>query len=237
VNGIEQGLFVVRPRVTPRGEPTGLAVSITGPGSSATVDTDWSFVVMVDNRGPERLSETRVIEMPPGAAQLLSARPSQGQCSISSIATCDLGSLAPGSQAFVVVTIRAAGEHDQVSSAIASAKSGDGSSRESSAQTTTRAVRYEPTLTLRRPTGDTAFWINRNNTIQWTLRGVPGGVRIELSRDDGATWTRLSEEAENVGFYDWTGTGGLTARARIRVTSLTRPELSQTSPSFTIATR
>jgi len=237
VNGIEQGLFVLRPRVTPRGESTGLGVSITGPGSAAAVGTDWSFVVMVDNRGPERLSQTRVIEMPPGSAQLISARPSQGQCSISSIATCDLGNLAPGSQAVVVVTIRPAGELDLVSTAIASAKSDDGSSRETSAQTRTKAVKYEPTLTLRRPMGDTSFWISRNNTIQWTLRGVPGGVRIDLSRDDGATWTRLSEEAENVGFYDWTGTGGLAARARIRVTSLTRPELTQTSPAFTIATR
>ena len=179
----------------------------------------------------------RVIEMPPGSAQLISARPSQGQCSISSIATCDLGTLAPGSQAVVVVTVRPAGELDLVSTAIASAKSDDGSSRETSAQTSTRAVKYEPTLTLRRPMGDSTFWISRNNTIQWALRGVPGGVRIDLSRDDGATWTRLSEEAENVGFYDWTGTGGLAARARIRVTSLTRPELTQTSPAFTIATR
>ena len=237
VNGIEQGLFVVKPRVTPRGEPAGLTVSIAGPGITASVDTDWSFVVMVDNRGPESLSQTRVIEMPPGPAQLLSARPSQGQCSISSIATCDLGSLAPGSQAFVIVTIRPTAEHDLVNTAIASAKSGDGSSRETSAQTTTRAVKYEPTLALRRPSSDATFWINRNNTIQWSLRGIPGGVRIELSRDDGATWTSVSDEAENVGFYDWTGTGGLTARARIRVTSLTRPALTQTSPAFTIATR
>ena len=58
--------------------------------------------------------------------------------------------------------------------------------------------------------GDTTFWISRNNTVQWTLRGVSGGVSIDLSRDDGATWTRLSEEAENVGFYDWTGAGSLT---------------------------
>jgi hypothetical protein len=84
---------------------------------------------------------------------------------------------------------------------------------------------------------ETTFWINRNNTIQWTLRGVAGGVSIDLSRDDGATWTRLGEQAENVGFYDWTGAGNLTARARIRVTSLARPELTQSSATFTIAAR
>ena len=237
VNGIEQGLFVVRPRVVPRGEPSGLAVSITGPGSAAAIDTDWSFVVMVDNHGPDRLSQAHVIETPPGAAELLSATPSQGQCSISSIVTCELGSLAPGSQAFVIVTVRPTGEHDFVSTVLANARRDDGSSREVSAQTTTRGVKYEPVLSLRRPIGNTTFWINRNNTIEWTLRGVSGGVSIDLSRDDGATWTRLSDEAENVGFYDWTGMGGLTVRARIRVSSVKRPELTQTSPSFTISTR
>ena len=237
VNGIEQGLFVVRPRMIPRGEPTGLSVSITGPGSAAAIDTDWSFVVMVDNHGPERLSQARVIEMPPGTAQLLSAQPSQGQCSISSIVTCDLGNLAAGAQAFVIVSVRPTGEHDFVSTAIANARGENGSSREVSAQTTTRGLKYEPALTLHRPMGNTTFWINRNNTVQWTLRGVSGGVSIDLSRDDGATWTRLSEEAENVGFYDWTGMGGLTARARIRVSSVKQPDLTQTSPSLTISTR
>jgi hypothetical protein len=89
---------------------------------------------------------------------------------------------------------------------------------------------------LRRPEADTLFRLGRNNTVQWTLRGVTGGVAIDLSRDDGGTWTRLGE-AENVGFYDWTGAGAVTSRARIRVTSLTNSELTQTSPTFSIVAR
>jgi hypothetical protein len=73
--------------------------------------------------------------------------------------------------------------------------------------------------------------------VQWTLRGAPGGVAIDLSRDDGATWTRLSDEAENVGFYDWTAAGTVSSRARIRVTSMANPALTQTSPSFSIVLR
>jgi hypothetical protein len=87
---------------------------------------------------------------------------------------------------------------------------------------------------MRRPVAGTTFGIERNNTVQWTLRGVTGGVRIDLSRDDGESWTRLSDEVENVGFYDWTGSGQMTSRARIRVSSLVRPELTQTSPPFAI---
>ena len=232
VNGIEQGLFVLNPRVVPRGQPSGLEVSIAGPGTTAPAGSDWSFVVMIANHGPGRLSQARVVEMPPGDAQLLSARPSQGQCSVSSMASCELGSLAPGSQAYVIVTVRATGERDFVSTAVATATADDESTRESSALTTTRGVRHAPALTLHRPGANTSFWINRNNTIQWTLRGVAGGVSIDLSRDDGATWTRLTDAADNVGFYDWTGEGTLTASARIRVTSLSRPDLTQVSPSF-----
>ena len=237
VNGIEQGLFVLRPRIVPEGQPAGLEVTIAGPGNAAPIDSDWSFVMMVANHGPGRLTETRAIETPPGDAQLLSVRASQGQCSIGAIATCDLGNLAPGSQAFVIATVRAAGERDYISTAIASAKADDGSVRESSALTTTRGLRYAPALTLRRPVSDTTFWIGRNNTVQWTLRGVTGGVSVDLSRDDGATWTRLTEEADNVGFYDWTGTGVLTSGAKIRVTSLVNPEITATSPRFAISTR
>ena len=139
----------------------------------------------------------------------------------------------------MIVTIRATGpaERDFVSTAIASARADDGSAREASALTTTRGVRHAPSLTLRRPAAGTTFWLARNNTIQWVLRGVTGGVAIDLSRDNGQTWTRLIDQADNVGFYDWTGAGELTARARIRVTSVARPELTQTSGSFTIGSR
>ena len=226
ISDIEQGLFVVSPRTMPRGQPDGLQISIAGPGADASTDQDWSFIVKVANHRPGRLADTRVIEMPPATATLLSARASQGQCSVSTIAACNLGILAPGSEAFVVVTIQATGERDFVSTALASARADDGTTRETSAQTITRGVRHQPSLTLRRPIRDTTFRIGRNNTVQWTLRGVAGGVSVDLSRDGGVTWTRLSDEVENVGFFDWTGTGAFTSRARIRVTSLTRHRLT-----------
>ena len=219
------------PRTLPRTQPDGLQLTIAGPGVDAPADQDWSFVVRAANDGPGLLADTRVIEIPPVTGTLLSARASQGQCSVGTIAVCDLGSLAPGSEAFVVVTIQAAGERDFVSTGLASARAADGTTREASAQVITRGVRHAPALTLRRPIADTTFWIEHNNTVQWTLRGVAGGVNVDLSRDDGATWTRLSDEVENVGFYDWTGAGAVTSRGRIRVSSLTQarslPHLTQ----------
>ena len=126
-------------------------------------------------------------------------------------------------------------EGDVISSAIAGGSSDNGFVNESHAvDSTTRIVRYTPSLTLQRPASDTLFRLGRNNTVQWTMRGVAGGVTIDLSRDDGATWTRVSDNAENSGFYDWTGSGVVSSQAKIRVTSLTNPELTQTSPSFSI---
>jgi hypothetical protein len=235
VNGIEQGLFVVRPRAIPQGLPTGLAVTLSGPGTAAFGE-DLVMVTRVANHGPGRRSGIRVLEMPPSGAELLSVRPSQGACSTSSIATCELGSLAPGSEAVIVVTARVTREGDVISSAIVSGSSDSGSVNENhAADTTTRIIRYMPSLALQRPASETLFRLGRNNTVQWTMRGVTGGVTIDLSRDNGATWTRVSDNAGNSSFYDWTGSGLVSSQAKIRVTSLTNPQLTQTSPSFSIS--
>jgi choice-of-anchor B domain-containing protein len=237
INGIEQGLFVVRPRTTPQGLPSGLAATLSGP-ATASIGHEPTFVVRVSNHGPDRRSDVRVVEMPPATAEIVSARTSQGRCAVSAVVTCELGSLAPGSDAFVFVTVRMTSERDAISTVTATASSEDRSRSDSlAAEAMTRVSGYRPALTLRRPASDTQFRLGRNNTVQWTLRGVAGGVRIELSRDDGGTWTRLSDAADNLGFYDWTGAGATTVQARIRVTSVTNPALTETSPTFSIVAR
>jgi choice-of-anchor B domain-containing protein len=234
VNGIEQGLFVVRPRAIPQGLPTGLEVTFSGPGTVA-VGADLVLVTRVTNHASGRRAGVRVLEMPPSGAELVSVRPSQGACSTSAIATCDLGSLAPGAEAFIVVRARTNREGDVISTAIVNGSTENGLANERHAvETMTRVARYAPSLTLRRPVSDTLFRLGRNNTVQWTMRGVAGGVAVDLSRDDGASWTRVSDNAENSGFYDWTGSGTVSSRAKIRITSVTNPELTQTSPGFSI---
>jgi choice-of-anchor B domain-containing protein len=237
VNGIEQGLFVVRPRVSPSTPAADLSVTLTGPAVASPADAAWTFLVRVANDGPGALSDARVVAMPPASTKLLSVRPSQGECSMSSVVTCEFGRLASASEAFAVMTVAAAAEGEHPSTAIASARSTDGSRRERSALTMTRSFRPTPELSLRRPEAGTQFRLGRNNTIQWTLRGTGDGVSVDLSRDDGATWTRLTENAENVGFFDWTGIGATTTRARVRVSSVADPRLRQTSASFSIVAR
>jgi choice-of-anchor B domain-containing protein len=237
VNGIEQGLFVLRPRVQPQGAATGLSVTIGEGDDPAPADREWTYLVTVSNHGPGRLANARVVEMPPGESRIVTARASQGACEIGAVATCELGALAAGSDAFVAVTIRPSGEGDFVNTAVATATDAAGAVHEVSAIATTRGVRYEPTLVLHRPLDGATFRVGRNNTVQWTLRGVNGGLRIELSRDGGGNWTTLSENAPNTGFFDWTAAGAPTTRARIRLTSVIRPDLRQTSSDFTIGNR
>jgi hypothetical protein len=232
VNGIEQGLFVLRPRAEPRGQPTGLTVTIGEPGDPFETDREWDYMVTVSNHGPGSLRDVRLIDATPTGARLISARPTLGRCEVGASATCDLGDLAAGSDAFVIVTVRAAGEREFLTTATVIARAADGGVREASAMATTRGMRFEPRLDLRRPSAGTVFRLGRNNTVQWTLAGVAGGVRIELSRDDGASWARLIDDAPNTGFFDWAPAGATTPRARLRVTSLARPNLTRVSPSF-----
>ena len=237
VNGIEQGLFVLRPRVEPRGLQRGLGLTIGEPDDPAPLDRDWTYVVTLSNHGPERLDNTRTVNLPPGEARLIAARPSQGRCDLGSVATCELGALAAGSNASVIVTVRPNAEGDHVFTSTATASGPDGAGREAAAIATTRGIRHAPSLILHRPVSATIFRAARNNTIQWTLRGTAGFVKVELSRDDGESWITLSERAPNTGFYDWTASGPFTTRARIRVSSVNRPEVAHTSPPFTIATQ
>ena len=54
--------------------------------------------------------------------------------------------------------------------------------------------------------------------------GAGSSVRIELSRDDGATWEVIAPSVQNltdvVGRFEWVATGPPTKDARLRVTSL-----------------
>ena len=87
------------------------------------------LVVRRDGRQPRPRASVgdAGLEMPPATARLLSARASQGQCSVEG-SSVRPGKPGPGSQAFVTVTIRAAKEGDYVSTAVVSARVDDGRS-------------------------------------------------------------------------------------------------------------
>lgn len=90
-------------------------------------------------------------------------------------------------------------------------------------------------ITVTVPNGGETWPINSTQTIQWTSQGVSGDVKIELSRNGGTTWETLFASTPNDGSQPWTVTGPTTSQARIRVSSINDPSVSDISDAnFTI---
>jgi hypothetical protein len=84
-------------------------------------------------------------------------------------------------------------------------------------------------LTVVVPDGGEVWRINTTQRIQWTSSGVSGNVKIELSRDGGATYTTLFANTPNDGSQNWRVTGPATTQASIKISSVTTPSVSDTS--------
>ncbi len=65
--------------------------------------------------------------------------------------------------------------------------------------------------------------------IQWSSENLQGNVRIELSRDGGATYTTLIENTLNDGAEIINVYGRSTRRARLRIVSVENPQISDSS--------
>ncbi|MDK9699725.1 MAG: LamG domain-containing protein [bacterium] len=80
------------------------------------------------------------------------------------------------------------------------------------------------------PNGGESFRIGTQDTIRWSSVGFTGNVNIELNRNyPTGAWETLFADTPNDGQELWTVTGPPTPTARIRVTSLTNPAVSDTS--------
>jgi hypothetical protein len=85
-----------------------------------------------------------------------------------------------------------------------------------------------PSLSLTSPTAGATWKVGSAQTVRWTHNlGTGASVRIELSRDGGATYTTLvtsyPNSSDTAGTYGWKVTGPATAQARLRVSWTTRP--------------
>jgi hypothetical protein len=170
-----------------------------------------------------------------GSTAIVSAGSSRGTCTTTAIVTCDLGPLPSGTAVTATVAVRPAARGELIATGriVSDPMVDDASDNIVTVHTPIEPTRRE--LVLRQPIGGETFRPGRAATIQWTLRGTEGGVRIELSLDDGRTWTTIADQAPNVGFHDGIPSGTQSLRARVRITSVADPTLSATSPgAFTI---
>ena len=86
-----------------------------------------------------------------------------------------------------------------------------------------------PAITLTVPNGGEIWPIGATRTIRWNSSGVSGNVRIQLSRNGGASWTTLFSSTANDGVQNWTVTGPATTQTRLRVNSVNVPSVADAS--------
>lgn len=77
-----------------------------------------------------------------------------------------------------------------------------------------------PAINVTSPTGDNNWMIGETQTITWNSMYLSGNVKIEISRDAGATWTTLVADTPNDGSHTWTVTGPDSQECKIRVRSV-----------------
>jgi subtilisin family serine protease len=94
-----------------------------------------------------------------------------------------------------------------------------------------------PFLTLTSPNGGETWYTGESHAITWSGAGFTGNVKLELNRSySGGVWETLFANTANDGTEAWTVAGSLTGAARIRVTSVGTPALTDVSDAnFTLA--
>ena len=93
-----------------------------------------------------------------------------------------------------------------------------------------------PTIAVTSPTAGASWAIGTARTISWSSSNLPAGdtVRVELSRDGGASWTTLAAAATASGSLPWTATAPATTAALVRVTANGSVPAVGTSGAFAI---
>lgn len=91
-------------------------------------------------------------------------------------------------------------------------------------------------VTVQSPNGGEVWPVGSVQVITWRSTGISGNVNVQLSRDGGVSFENLFNNLSNTGEVKWTVTGPATVQARVRISSVNDPSVSDTSDgSFTIS--
>jgi len=96
------------------------------------------------------------------------------------------------------------------------------------------------TITISAP-GTGVTWIAGDvDSIKWTSQNLAAyeNVKIEINRAyPGSTWSTVAATYPNSGSFGWTVTGSAATAARVRITGVQHPSATDTSETFSVATR
>jgi hypothetical protein len=91
-----------------------------------------------------------------------------------------------------------------------------------------------PAVTVVAPNGGERWPAGGSQSISWTAARVEN-VRLEVSLDDGGTWSTIATVPASSGIYDWTLPQTASAAAQVRVSDSTNSSVQDTSDgSFAI---
>ena len=89
-------------------------------------------------------------------------------------------------------------------------------------------------ITVTVPKAGETWRVTQKKIVKWTSSGVSGAVRIDLSRNRGASWEMLFASVANDGAQEWKVTGPASSGAQIRVCDQTLTVCGTSKGTFTI---
>ncbi|MGA9115519.1 MAG: hypothetical protein WB626_01975 [Bacteroidota bacterium] len=90
----------------------------------------------------------------------------------------------------------------------------------------------QTTVSVTAPNGGEIWVVGNPGTVQWTSFNMTGSVRLEISRNGGATWDTMLAVTPDDGVEIWPVAGAPTSQALVRVTSIACPWVADTSDAF-----
>jgi len=103
-----------------------------------------------------------------------------------------------------------------------------------------------PAISVISPNGGQVWRIGESHDITWTSNKISGDVKVELSRDNGTSFSTLTEATPNDGVLEWTVSGPTSERCLVKISSaaagvsdvsdtafsiIETPEITVTSPN------
>ncbi|MBN1464446.1 T9SS type A sorting domain-containing protein, partial [candidate division KSB1 bacterium] len=80
----------------------------------------------------------------------------------------------------------------------------------------------QPAIELNSPNGGETWHIGDEQVIMWESTNGGSLIKIELSRDNGSTWTQLVGDAANSGSWTWVAQAPVSESCLVRVTDVTQ---------------
>jgi len=84
-------------------------------------------------------------------------------------------------------------------------------------------------ITVKTPNGGEVWFVGDVKKIAWTSSYVPGNVKIDISRNNGLIWSVIAASTANDGSYEWKVIDPTSVNCRVRVSSLSYPDVSDRS--------